>query len=290
MSIKISTNFLLSAQLPLDDRTVVANITARNAIPTIQRYDGLLVYEIDTNINWQLQGGILDANWVQIGSGSSTGNKSMAIDAVTVLQEGDDVIINLDTLTYQYSEILSVLHNGIEMSVSNWEKLSDTIRIFNENTGDEYMVMYLYNASGISKEGLTGVQSGASVTLDLTQLKYTVGSIFKLTRNGKGLVPADYVKVGNTITVTTANSSDTFSILYNYTSPNLTFTSELLTGTQSGSDVLLDLTGLSHSYKNLLFIDRNGKTIYPTGYIKTGDTVHVLNANVADNFIITYNY
>lgn len=70
MSINISSNFLLSSQLPLDGRTVVADTTARDAIPTIQRYQGLIVYTTTTAKNYQLQGGILNTNWVDISSTS----------------------------------------------------------------------------------------------------------------------------------------------------------------------------------------------------------------------------
>jgi hypothetical protein len=73
MAIALSTNFLLGSQLPLDARTVVANTTARDAIPAIQRYNGLIVYTVTGTKNYQLQGGILNANWVDmsLGAGSS---------------------------------------------------------------------------------------------------------------------------------------------------------------------------------------------------------------------------
>lgn len=65
-SIPISSNFLLSSALPLDARTVVTDFTARNAIPTIERYDGLEVYLTTNQQTWQLQGGITNSNWVLI--------------------------------------------------------------------------------------------------------------------------------------------------------------------------------------------------------------------------------
>jgi len=69
MSIPISSNFNLNAQLPLDARTVVANITARDLIPSIQRYEGMIVYLVDTEINYQLQGGIANVDWAVFGEG-----------------------------------------------------------------------------------------------------------------------------------------------------------------------------------------------------------------------------
>ena len=68
MAISIGTNFGVATSLPLDDRYVVADTTARNAIATGVRYDGLIVYQQDTNTQWQLQGGTVNGNWVDISS------------------------------------------------------------------------------------------------------------------------------------------------------------------------------------------------------------------------------
>lgn len=73
MSINVSSNFLLAAHLPLDARTIVANNAARDAIPAIQRYDGLVVYVVASQISYQLKGGILNANWAVFGSGGGGG-------------------------------------------------------------------------------------------------------------------------------------------------------------------------------------------------------------------------
>jgi len=64
MSIELATNFGVNTNLPLDNRYVVANIAARNAIPASVRFDGLIVYLLDTNVEWQLQGNT--TNWVDI--------------------------------------------------------------------------------------------------------------------------------------------------------------------------------------------------------------------------------
>lgn len=66
MSIALSSNFDLSAQLPLDSRTVVTDSTARDAITTIHRYDGLPVYLSTTNQTFRLQEGVANSNWVEI--------------------------------------------------------------------------------------------------------------------------------------------------------------------------------------------------------------------------------
>jgi len=71
-SIPLGSNFQLNSQLPLDARTVVATLAARDAMPSGQRYQGLTVYVTANSTNYQLQGGILNTNWVAIGGGSTS--------------------------------------------------------------------------------------------------------------------------------------------------------------------------------------------------------------------------
>lgn len=63
MSIPLSSNFHLATGLPLDSRTVVTSIAFRDAIPSIDRYDGLSVYVSDDMQTWQLQGGTTNSDW-----------------------------------------------------------------------------------------------------------------------------------------------------------------------------------------------------------------------------------
>ena len=67
MSADIIDSFDMKAQRPLDSRSVQATVVSRNAIPSYQRYEGLIVYVRETQHNYQLRGGILDINWVEIG-------------------------------------------------------------------------------------------------------------------------------------------------------------------------------------------------------------------------------
>lgn len=74
MGIEIGSNFDMKTTLPLDSRTVVADITARDAIPAGVRYEGLLVYVISEATNFQLLGGIDNSNWEELsGSGGGGG-------------------------------------------------------------------------------------------------------------------------------------------------------------------------------------------------------------------------
>lgn len=64
MAIPLSSQFDLQAQLPLRKYDVVADNTARDAIPASTRYIGRIVYSLGANTNYQLQGGITNADRV----------------------------------------------------------------------------------------------------------------------------------------------------------------------------------------------------------------------------------
>jgi hypothetical protein len=51
----------------------VADLTARNAIPSARRREGMTCYTQNDQQTWQLQGGILDSNWVNVSSGGGGG-------------------------------------------------------------------------------------------------------------------------------------------------------------------------------------------------------------------------
>jgi hypothetical protein len=69
MGITLGSNFTVNTNLPLDDRIVVADNTARDAIDAGRRYEGLIVYSIGAGTNYQLVGGILNADWTELSGG-----------------------------------------------------------------------------------------------------------------------------------------------------------------------------------------------------------------------------
>jgi hypothetical protein len=64
--VNMGTNFRIVTGLPVDSRMVVNDLTARDTIHPYFRYEGLIVYVISTQINYQLVGGITNLNWSAI--------------------------------------------------------------------------------------------------------------------------------------------------------------------------------------------------------------------------------
>jgi len=100
MSINIASNFELFASLPLDDRTVAADITTRDAITSGQRYEGLWCYVIDsdgggTPATYQLQNGVTNGDWVLIGSGAGITGAGSA-EAVAIWSSATNLSANIN--------------------------------------------------------------------------------------------------------------------------------------------------------------------------------------------------
>lgn len=80
MGIPLGSTFTMNAALPIDERLTAVDITDRNAILSGRRYEGLIVYVESMETNYQLVGGITDADWTEL-SGSGGGGSSVSTKA-----------------------------------------------------------------------------------------------------------------------------------------------------------------------------------------------------------------
>lgn len=66
---------------------------------------------------------------------------------------------------------------------------------------------------------------------------------------------------------------------------------ELVTPTQSGSDITLDLTTLSHTFVAIEVVFRNGQNITPgSSWSRSGNVITVFNADASEIFQVQYTY
>lgn len=85
MAITVASSFDQTAGVPLDSRFVVADTTARDAIASGVRYEGLTVYVVADAKNYQLVGGISDGDWTELqGSGGGGINYILAPDGTNI--------------------------------------------------------------------------------------------------------------------------------------------------------------------------------------------------------------
>lgn len=110
MGIIISSQFSLQAQLPLDDRAIQADLTARNAIGLIQRYFGLEVILTSDGSKYMLADAAMggtdsdlsnNANWIPAGGSGGglnfetpSGTIDGSNDTFTVLHTPKAVVLN----------------------------------------------------------------------------------------------------------------------------------------------------------------------------------------------------
>lgn len=110
MGIALGSNFTLNTALPLDDRMTVPNLIARDAIPALRRFEGMIVYVKSEQTNFQLIGGILDSNWIELsgsggGSGSTgvnTGKLFLVNDSVNTMNVIGEYLVNCPGIIVEY--------------------------------------------------------------------------------------------------------------------------------------------------------------------------------------------
>jgi len=90
MAINLSSQFKLNAGLPIEESMVVADLTARDAIATVKRFEGLTTYVTAEQKTYQLVGGIENTDWVEFGA-AETDPLSVHLDGTTPLTANWDV-------------------------------------------------------------------------------------------------------------------------------------------------------------------------------------------------------
>lgn len=197
MPINLSSNFLLSASLPLDQRTVAADIATRNAIPAIQRFQGLTCYVLSGTSgipeNWQLQGGILNTHWVLVGGSggvpivryiSPTGNNTNdGLTALTPWQTPAYAISQISTLAPSSALIncASGTYTSVSFDAPSLKFNSDITFLGNETTPSSVIFQNLTTTS------IVGVYDNSSI-LKLYGINFAGGgSNFAIFQDGGSL-------------------------------------------------------------------------------------------------------
>lgn len=114
MGIVITSNFDMNSALPLDSRFVVADNTARDAITSGRRFQGLLVFVTATGKTWQLRGGITNSDWKEFGAGGGGGGGGA--NWQPVLGSGP-------IESYEFNEKVWLYSVGITQTLELWVKV-----------------------------------------------------------------------------------------------------------------------------------------------------------------------
>jgi len=90
MGIPLGSQFDLASAIPLDSRNVKADLTARDAIPSVARFEGLEVFVVSTGVKYRLEGGILNTHWVLATGSSGSGGVIDTNTTIYVETTGSD--------------------------------------------------------------------------------------------------------------------------------------------------------------------------------------------------------
>jgi len=207
MSIPISSNFNLSAQLPLDARTVVADTIARDLIPSIQRYEGMIVYLVDTEINYQLQGGITNGDWQAFGEARFGIEDNTSSVSRNVDMGGNELVIDNALKVEIVADNTTITSESLYLTVN----LTDGILVDVDNTRlysatSPYSLFGRFPKASSSLNGTKylplSVQVNGTETFADTAGKIDLGTITSptiTTSNGLNRV-GDDIRLGGTLT------------------------------------------------------------------------------------------
>ena len=201
MSIPIGSNFLLGSGIPLDGRTVVADTTARDAIPAIERYDGLIVYTTATSKNYQLRGGVLNANWVDITSGAVV---------PAALTKVDDTNVTLTLGGTPATSLLQAVSLTLgwtgNLAYSRIQNVSNTSRILGRITAGAGTIEEL---TGTQATSLLDTFAVGATTKGLVPGSNSVGTTYFLRADSSWAVPPGTYSLPGTVVQT--NKANTYS-------------------------------------------------------------------------------
>ena len=204
MAITLPAGFRITNTEPVDSRTTVADEAARLAFSSANVYNGLVVFQRDTNELYVLKDtGSWDSNagWELVGSGSGGGTD------VTFDSTGSSVINNI--IVKDFDTDVTVTFSGGDLTFVFGTPQAPTPSI--ANSGDTFLTDRFNK--GLDTYGITGTFNIGGYTL-------LSASIFETTAGSEGLV-AGPVYTGETLAISPdPNTSGSRSYRLDITSSN----------------------------------------------------------------------
>lgn len=127
MGINLVDGFNVTVAKPLDERSTVADLTARDAIPSGVRYQGMPCYVADKKLTYFLSGGITNADWKPLGAGSGGSGSGSTLNLiynpsfeaeVSVEQPLEWALTGAGTLTIDGTAVLPTAQNTKSLKVA----------------------------------------------------------------------------------------------------------------------------------------------------------------------------
>ena len=181
MAINIADGFKVNAGVPVDSRFVFVDLTARDALDSVLRYQGLKCFVIDEGKFYSLVGGTGNENWIEEGAGDVTGPGSSSNNVIAVfngttgklLKQGTDVkwllngglilnyflaggyaIMNSDGQVNNSVNMFVSIQGSVEVVTS--VESNNFLTIISNDTGNEIVIVNEDVNSSVGNRILTG--------------------------------------------------------------------------------------------------------------------------------------
>jgi hypothetical protein len=159
MGIPLGSQFNMNAALALDSRSTCANLTARNAIDAGVRYIGMVVYVESEETNFQLIGGITNADWTEF---SGSGGGSSSTTPITLTNNSVNTMTEIGEYLTEYSAVLVEYYLYRRVDGTN-KRMSG--KIFLESNADAVLNADKWVLTELTRSE-TGGDSGVVFSLD----------------------------------------------------------------------------------------------------------------------------
>jgi len=285
--IPLSTNFTVNTALPIEDRMVAADLTARDAIPTLRRWEGMMVYVVSELKHYVLVGGTANLNWTEL-SGSGGGGINNWV--TSVLYNVDDVVIENDRI-YQALNNHTSGTFATDLANGEWKEISapEQPELVNQSTGflsggtlSVDAITSRFDMAAIEGQIIDSTVNGAPTRIPVSCPAQDSVAVTNLATQD-----VTYILIDDTCTITQQAAFPTSAErrakvfvgrLNHFDRTTISFANTIGNFLQSPMSQMLDL------------FDSIGPFVYEGGIITNNGANVKLNRSQAKMFVASYNY
>lgn len=222
--IPLGSGFDRTGAVPLDLYSTVADLTARDAIPSGVRYEGMIVYVEAEETNFQLIGGILDANWEELSGSGGGGGGGGGANWQPVLGRGP-------VESNEYNEKVWLFAQNGSQSLELWVKIPTSYSPGNPitvklafyspyflNNWAVVLLSYLIRKNTDAVDSTSNLASVTSADFTNTVAKQMREVSLVVTANGQinsvAINPGDIIRLVLSRNAPSAGTEDTFDLRF----------------------------------------------------------------------------
>lgn len=216
--IQLGTNFQVNTALPIDTRMSVADLTARDAISALVRWEGLIAYVVSEGKHYALIGGIDNLDWQELGTGGGGGGTG----DIPKWAPAQDYVAGVSTVWEELSLKIYVANtthtSGATFAgdIANWDELSNPFSATNLSVTGNSLISTDLNGDIIIDPDGTGVVNipyiGSNHVVYTGPSGNLRGEAAFSYNQSTNILRVDGVDIGGTSTITTHTGDQTLTL------------------------------------------------------------------------------